>query len=213
MTAAPFSLTYRYRLAKYPVTNAQFACFVSAADGYGNAGRWFEGLAADASDREIVVSDETYLNHPCVEVNWYQAMAFCRWLSWRMGGVYSLNRVLEWPVRLPTEMEWEIACRGSASQAYPYGDTYEPSKGNTHETGIGRTSAVGIFPEGISPYGVLDMSGNVWEWCLTSWKDGKFAPEAQSQIFWKIELLCTDGNSVFRRTSLRHEGQALSRSL
>jgi formylglycine-generating enzyme required for sulfatase activity len=91
-------------------------------------------------------------------------MAFCRWLSWRLTGrIYTLEEIAQWAVRLPTE----IAARGKDGRIYPYEGEFDAGKGNTNETGIGGTSAVGIFPAGASPYGVLDMSGNVWEWCLT----------------------------------------------
>ena len=94
-------------------------------------------------------------------MSWYQAVAFCRWLSAQLG----------YTVTLPTEQQWEKAARGTDGRLYPYEGEFDAAKGNTRETGIGQTSAVGLFPDGASPYGVLDLSGNVLEWCLNQYDD------------------------------------------
>jgi formylglycine-generating enzyme required for sulfatase activity len=120
-----------------------------------------------------------YTNHPCESVNWYQAMAFCLWLSWQLTGrIYTLEEIAQWPVRLPAEIEWEIAARGNDGRIYPYAGEFDAGKGNIRMTGIGHTSAVGIFPGGASPYGQLDMSGNVWEWCINPFTE----PEGGLQL-------------------------------
>ncbi len=146
-----------FRISKYLITYAQYKTFVDAPDGYGNT-VWWKGLAK----RENMPGTQNcrYANHPADSVSWYDAVAFCRWLSARLG----------YTITLPTEKQWEKAARGATRQDYPYGNMFDAAKGNTKETGIGQPSAVGIFPDGASPYGALDMSGNVSEWTLTEYE-------------------------------------------
>ncbi len=148
-----------YYMARYPITYRQYQAFIDAPDGFHNL-QWWEGLAAD-DDHKSQPGEQyfKFWNHPRENVSWYDAMAFCRWLSAKLG----------YEVRLPTEAEWEKAARGSDGRIYPYGNEFDAAKGNTNETGIGQTSAVGIFPDEELPYGLLDMSGNVYEWCITKW--------------------------------------------
>ncbi|NDD65503.1 MAG: hypothetical protein EBZ36_16240, partial [Acidobacteria bacterium] len=156
-------------IARYPITMAQFQTFLDDAQGASDP-RWFEGLAADEDDRQFQPQNFKYLNHPRETVNWYQAIAFCRWLSWRLGGEHDLKKIARWAVRLPTEYEWEKAARGTDGRIYPYAGDVDSAKANTWDTGIRQTTAVGIFPNGQSPYGVMDLSGNVWEWCLNEYE-------------------------------------------
>jgi len=156
-------MPYAYRISKYPITNAQFAAFVQNG-GYANPDYWTEAgwQWREGSD---VTKPETYggvfdlLNHPVVGVSWYEAVAFCRWLMDKLGV----------EVRLPSEAEWEKAARGTDGRRYPWGEEPDPNQANYDETGIGTTSAVGIFPDGETDYGCLDMSGNVWEWTRSLW--------------------------------------------
>ncbi len=163
-----------YQIARYPITDAQFQTFIDDREGFADA-RWWDGLKDDANRRQnqSAPGDQAFKfgNHPRERVSWYDAIAFCRWMSWRLGGDFALDRVDRWAVRLPTEWEWEKAARAGTGWRYPYGNEYDAAKGNTGKTGIGQTSAVGIFPGGASPYGVLDMSGNVWQWCLSNYKN------------------------------------------
>ena len=174
-----------FNISRYPVTAAQFQAFIDDPEGASRPERWFAGLAADDDDRVIQdqenrVEGRDYANHPRENINWYQAIAFCRWLSWRLGGGYDLARIDLWKVRLPTEFEWEKAARGTSGRIYPYGNWFDRNKANTRETGIRQTTAVGIFPHGQSPYGVMDMSGNVWEWCLGNYRNSQRDPGSEN---------------------------------
>ena len=178
-----------FRISRYPVTYVQFQTFLDDPEGIADP-RWFEGMAAKEKERQMSEQNFKFANHPRETVNWYQAMAFCRWFSWRLGGSTDLKKVAEWAVRLPTEFEWEKAARGTDGRIYPYEGDFDAAKGNTQETGLGQTSAVGSFPNGASPYGVLDMSGNVWEWCLSDYNN----PASDAQR----ENLHTDNWRVLR---------------
>jgi formylglycine-generating enzyme required for sulfatase activity len=103
-----------------------------------------------------------YDNRPVRIVSWNDAQAYCKWLTdeWRKNGKIKNDRL----IRLPTEAEWEKAARGNDKRIFSWKGEFDPDKANVRETGIGDTSAVGCFPNGASPYGCLDMSGNVWEW-------------------------------------------------
>ncbi len=179
---------YSYRVARYPVTNAQYRVFVQAG-GYGErrywteaeqTGIWTDGHVQGRYDEQPRARPYDFgepfalPNHPVVGVTWYEAVAFCRWLTevLRERGELHAGQA----INLPGEAQWEKAARGpSASsghgRAYPWGDDPDPNRANYDDTGIGGTSAVGCFPGGTSPYGVEEMSGNVLEWCATKWQD------------------------------------------
>ncbi len=149
-----------YYIARYPVTVAQFKAFVDDS-----------GHKPDDP-----VSLQGLPNHPVVSVTWYDAIAYCKWLTkrWREWDDTpeplatllhtGANGGPAWRVTLPSEAEWEKAARGTDGRVYPWGDKADPNRANYGETGIRDTSAVGCFPGGASPYGVEDLSGNVWEW-------------------------------------------------
>jgi len=176
-------IPYAFRMARYPVTNAQYRCFVDAG-GYAverywreahAAGFWRDGLADSRSGPAEYGEPFTLPNHPVVGVTWYEALAFTRWLSDALREQGQLPQ--GWQVRLPSEAEWEKAARGADGRCFPWGETLTPQHANYVETGIGATNAVGCFPSGAGPHRCEEMSGNVWEWTRSLWGDDPDKPE------------------------------------
>lgn len=108
-------------------------------------------------------TDDAFNNpaQPVVGICWYEALAYCAWLSAQTGMCF----------RLPTEAEWEAAARGMSGRRYAYSNTFEASYGNTFETHIRRTTPVGVFPGGETPEGLVDMKGNTWDWTSSGYQD------------------------------------------
>lgn len=151
-----------FYLARYPVTNRQYQVFIG--DGGYNDSRWWRDIA-EHPDPAPPAWDIS--NHPRETVSWYEAIAYTRWLSDRLG----------YAITLPTEQQWEKAARGTDGRQYAWpGAAYLEGYANIDETwtnagkyNIGQTSSTGIYPQGQSPYQVLDLCGNVWEWCLNEY--------------------------------------------
>jgi formylglycine-generating enzyme required for sulfatase activity len=145
-----------YYMAKTPVTNAQYAAFVQTT-GYNRPKHWDSGKPPKGKE-----------DHPVVYVSWYDAVAYCRWLSEATGKSY----------HLPSEAEWEKGARGSDGRIYPWGNQWHAKRCHAGKRsiladllGLGDTTPVGTYPQGTSPYGLLDMAGNVWEWTQSAYKN------------------------------------------
>jgi serine/threonine-protein kinase len=131
-----------FYIDRTPLTNAQFAVFVDEK-GTPPPPQW------PAIHPKI--SEEDW---PVTQVTWKEAQAYCEW----KGG------------RLPTEAEWEFAARGTDGRLYPWGNDFTPAFTNSVEAGLGHPEPVGLRPRDASPFSVLDMSGNVWQWCEDDYK-------------------------------------------
>ena len=232
-----------FYIARYPVTFVQFQAFIDAPDGYHSRDRnWFEGLAADDSDKRLEEQRFKFPNHPRETVNWYEAMAFCRWLSWRFEALkdspsvsgmkasslmnpstwmsrskagkargFDLRNPFTWAVRLPTEAEWQFAAAGPSAKTYPWGNDWDGRFANIEESGLSRTTAVGMYPVGAATCGALDMSGNVWEWTLTEYESGK-SDNISSAASRVVRGGSWYGNRFSARAAYRGSGSPAGRS-
>jgi Sulfatase-modifying factor enzyme 1 len=157
-----------FAIGRYPVTHAQFEAFLKGDRRH----VWWEGLGA--SPDGVLPQQTVFGNHPRDSVRWADAVAFTRWLD-----VTHRERALTvakgtirsevWEIRLPTEWEWERAGTIPDSvdlPTYAWGNSFEPGRANTRESGLSQTTAVGMYPAGASGYGVFDLSGTICEWCL-----------------------------------------------
>lgn len=199
-----------FGVGKYPVTNAEFAEFI-AARGYETerywtamGWKWLRGrLVAKDGQPELAPGfwHEPRLNqarYPVVGVSWYEAVAFCNWMSesckqveGETGKQVEREAGKQVRYRLPSEAEWEYAARGADNaRNFPWGEKFERGRANTAEAGFGGTTPVTHFPAGVSPFGVWDLAGNVFEWTLSKW--GANWQELQYPYPYRVESGCQD---------------------
>ncbi len=182
----------KYYISVYPVTIAQFDIFAQAV-----------GRSPTYPDLGLRSS-----SYPANNVSWHEAMEYCAWLtealrtSTRPGpisGFLQLNP--SWIISLPTESQYEVAARGSHYQRYPWRKQRNSSPlANVEETGIGELCPVGCFPEGKSPQGAHDLSGNTWEWTCSLFD--RYAPEHPPRRVDRVQsyhLVCIRGGSYATR--------------
>jgi formylglycine-generating enzyme required for sulfatase activity len=131
----------------YEVTNVNYKACVTA-------GKCTPPRLTNSATHTDYYENAQYNNYPVIDVNWDQAKTYCEWRK----------------VRLPTEAEWEKAARGTEGRTYPWGEGIDKTRANYQDSKIGDPTMVGSYESGKSPYGLYDMTGNVWEW-VSDWYD------------------------------------------
>jgi formylglycine-generating enzyme required for sulfatase activity len=165
-----------FEIARYPVTNAQYAIFIDD-NGYNPSGDWWDNpgkswLRQEGCTAPTYWNDDRFgnvrPNHPVVGVTWYEATAFCRWLTRHLNDGYEYC--------LPTEAEWEYAARGAQHQLYPWGLEHPDSERANFNQIYQGTTPVGCFVSGATPKALLDMAGNVWDWTHSIFRPFPYNP-------------------------------------
>jgi formylglycine-generating enzyme required for sulfatase activity len=152
-----------YAISKYPITNLQYDVFLD--EGYSDPHWWDFSPEAEQWRRGVLRSKESGTQGdamPRTKVCWYDAIAFCRWLTDKL-------QLAGFKITLPTEQQWQRAAQGDDNRVYPWGNTFDKSRCNTEESGLVKPTPVIRYPTSTSPYNVWDLVGNVWEWCLNEW--------------------------------------------
>lgn len=172
-----------FYISRYPITNEQYGSFLCSKD-YRSPAYWTK-RGKELRDRYKWYNPKNYGypfnlgNHPVVGISWHESLAFCRWLSKQTG----------MSIKLPSTWQWMAAAQSPQSiSGFPWGMPFDQAKCNARESGIGSTTAVGIFPEGQSRYKIQDCGGNVWEYCLPDVINT--LTERLNHIFQELHALC-----------------------
>jgi len=162
-----------YRFGKYPITNVQYEEFV----------RQTRRLVAPSMGWEGQRVPGGFENHPVLGVTWFEALAYCQWLSEKTARIYSL----------PNEAQWEKACRGGSKSIYPWGDEFDAERCNH---GRDKVAPVDAYPAQ-NEWGCFDLVGNVRQWTCTLWGEKRITPDPKYAYPWKDD----------RRNDLNASGQ------
>lgn len=209
-----------FKISKYPITNAQFEIFMNEG-GYQNEKWWskegWKYRQKENWEQPRYWENEAFNlpNQPVVAVSWFEAEAFCNWLSEKSKEQKANGKQI---IRLPTEAEWEFAARGREGRKFPWGkDEPTPEHANYEQSQIGRQTAVGIYSQGATPEGIFDLAGNVWEWCLDFYDEKYYAackkagvvkdPLCTKESWWRIQR---GGAYYSDADGLRGSGRVLS---
>lgn len=169
-----------FSIAKYPITYGQYAVFIDSG-GYDNPEWWTEvgWLYRQENNwkKPRYWADKNAkgrgADFPVSRLSWYEVIAFCNWLNNEISSGEQRKTQLYAEIGPPTEQQWQRAAQGDDARIYPWGNKFDPARCNTFESLIGKTTRVTHYSDtGSSPFGVSDMSGNVWEWCLTAYDSG-----------------------------------------
>ena len=188
---------------RLPVTNSQFARFLETeAVQMPAAKRWYD---SDDNDARIHLragkwqADLGFEKHPVVEASWFGAVAYCQWSG----------------KRLPTEAEWEKSARGTDGRKFPWGDE-PPDRVRAHfSAGWNDFRPVGSFPKGASPYGVLDLAGNGWEWVSSAYFPYPYdAADGREDLKGELVRVTRGGgqDSAAEELTTTHRGGHVSRN-
>ena len=177
-----------YWMSKTPVTQKIYQRFIAANPAYDVPYRT-EGWAKPYNwDKKKRTFPADKADHPVVLVTWHDAVAFAEWAK----------------LRLPTEQEWEKASRGTDGREYPWGKDWHENHCNTEEVGLGKTSSVGSYsPQGDSPYGCVDMSGNVWDWTASLYKSDSESRVLRGGSWFGSQWFARVGRRYFNHPSGR----------